>query len=79
MLIKAFENVDAYTMMSLSDVITVASNTFKEMVFDLASKVSPILVSYFLQTSAQDQINSMFSLLGMITKSHEFREHCCGN
>ena len=64
MLIRAFENVDHYTLMSLSDVITQACSCFKEESFELAQRVAPILAKFYLTTSAEDQIHSMFSLIG---------------
>jgi len=54
MLIRAFEKVDSYTMMSLSDVITQACSCFKESAIELAKRVINILVQYLQHTSAEN-------------------------
>lgn len=54
--------------MSLCDVIFHTCSSFKEQSFELAYNVIPILVQYFNLTN-EDQINSIFSLLGKATSA----------
>ena len=76
MIIKAFDNVDQYTMMSLCDVVSHACETFKEASDELAKSVAPTIVKHFLVTS-EEQNNSIFSIIGIQLRNTNILDCLC--
>ena len=68
-LIGAFRSVDQYTLMSLCDVIFHTCTSYKELSFELAFNVMPILSKHF-NSITEEQSNSIFSLIGKIFSHH---------
>lgn len=63
MILKVFDNIDSYTMMSLCDVIYHACNCLGDKAVEFAEAVAPSLIKCFNVTN-EEQSNSIFSLVG---------------